>query len=230
MISFLNGKTLDDFGARLRSRRVAPATLSAQSAWPMNASTPYISRRYKSYWKKMMLSLELKGSWADIEAKKGALMHQFASGQLQFHDELDKVYGYVLDGDPTLSDQHDGQFETLTVNLLTYKEDLVETAESLSPGESKTITYIDTVLPLRTVLEVTGTGTALVTINGELMTLSNLTGGTRVIGDGRIVEGGTNMWEDTQLPSGAFPELMPGANTVLVTGASLKIRTKRRYL
>ena len=231
MIRFLDtGKVLADFGARLRSREVAVASLNVQHVWPMSAYTPYISDRFKSYWKRMVLTIELKGTWAQIESNKADLVHQLSNGRLSFFDELDKAYLYVLDGAPSMSDQYDGQFETLTITLKTAKEDAYEATEDLTDGQSLTLTYVDTVLPLRTVFELTGTGTATITLNGQTITADELTGAVRIIGDGRITEGGVNMWEHTQLPGGAFPELLPGDNTLSVSGTSLRVRTKRRYL
>lgn len=232
MINFINsGKDLSDFSARLRSRKVSPATISVQYGWPLSSCSPFISDQFRPGWKKMSLEIELKGTWAQIEEQKGALVHELASGKLSFTDEPERVYLYVMDGDPGLSDQYDGQFETLTVNLLTAKEDAFELDPlDLVPGETKTVRFSQVLLPLRTVFEVTGTGEATLTLNGKSIVMSQLTGVPRIIGEGRVMEGTANMWEHTQLPDGEFLELVPGENTISIIGASLRIRMKRRYL
>lgn len=229
MINFLkSNKTLADYGAKLRRREVSPAAMAVQSAWPLNAGSPFISARYKNYWKQIILQVEFKGSWSEIEGNKSAFAHEMANGKLQFHDELDKAYTYVLDGNPSTSDHIDSQYESLTYHLLAYKEDAHESHHTLTAGETIEINCL-THLPLWTVLEVSGSGTISVTVNGRQITANSVTG-TRSIGDGKVMESGESRWQDTSLPGGEFLELQPGRNQVSVSGGDLLVRTKRRYL
>lgn len=223
-----SNKRLADYGARLRRREATPAIIDIYTAWPAGGREPFIGTTWRHAWKRLTLEIELRGTWNVIEENKAKLHADLISGTLKFDDEPGRIYTYAMDGAPGQSEQFDGFYETLTYNLMAYKMDQSPTVTAVTTTQ-KTIT-LDSPLPAKTTVTLNGSGTVQLVINGETIVARNMVAGTpRIIGDGQILQGGVNKWDDTDLPGGAFPEIQPGANTAKTVNGTASIATLRRH-
>lgn len=230
MLTITKGnKRLDAYNARLRRREVSPAVIDIYTAWPAGGSSPFIGSVWRHAWKRIVLEIEMRGTWAEIEENKAKLHADLISGSFKFDDEPARLYTFAMDGAPGQADQFDGLYETMIYTLMAYKMDLSPTTTSITTAQ-KTIT-LDSPLPARTIITLSGSGTVQLVLNGQTIVARNMVTGTpRIIGDGQILQAGANKWADTDLPGGAFPEIQPGSNTAKTIGGTATIATQRRHL
>lgn len=207
MITFYDGKKLNQFKSRLRGREILPATVERVIDWRPGTTNPFVSKsRYT--WKKINLSIEIRGdeSAAEIETAKANLTKYFNGQFITFDDMPEWRFFVVLDGEPVISDNYHALYQTIDFSLLAY----METANEITAGVAGGMIWAGntTVEEIPATIEVRGADTIAVNLGDDTFVISNIGDGTVTIGGGKVLKDGVNHWEHVEMTS--FPRLKNG--------------------
>lgn len=210
MITFHDGKKLNQFKSRLRGREILPATVERVIDWRPGATNPFVSKsRYT--WKRINLSIEIRGdeNAAEIEIAKASLARYFNGQFITFDDMPAWRFFVVLDGEPAISDNYRALYQTIDFSLLAY----METADEITAGVAGGVIWAGntTVEEIPATIEARGADTITVNLGDDTFVISNVGTGTVTIGGGKVLKDGVNHWEHVEMTS--FPRLKNGYTT-----------------
>ena len=210
MITFYDGKKLNQLNSRLRGREILPATVERVIDWRPGATNPFVSKnRYT--WKKINISIEIRGDGnaTEIETAKANLTRYFNGQFITFDDMPAWRFYVVLDGEPSISDNYNALYQTIDFSLLAY----METANEITAGVAGGMIWAGNTMveEIPATIEARGADTITVNLGDDTFVISNVGTGTVTIGGGKVLKDGVNHWEHVEMTS--FPRLKNGYTT-----------------
>ena len=212
MLILGNGKNLSEYKAKLLEREIGLAEANITTLWADEFINPFVSDgTFK--WRTLRLSIELKGNnQFEIELNKSRVHANLQDTFITFSDMGGWRFYVVMSGAPTISETHNGKFQTVTYSLLSYIEsesvELWEFEAGNMANRQRTIgnEYAD--MPVEIEFTTTST-TANIIFNGESLYFNRI-GNYKITNDGRVLFNGANGWEYATIKK--FPVMKAGIN------------------
>lgn len=226
---YINNWDIKIYNAKLLERSISPSSFEIEKSWSKNSLTPLINKDIKRRYKDLTLTVEFKGTAAEIEKDKSRFIKDISISTIQFKTLKNNYIGSV-------TQIREGRkfrgFETLEVSM----EVIEEEPEQKIDLNGETTLFVDGNTETPCILEFTPTQNLVnVTITGlgEDITINNLTKDKTVVIDGEkglVLEEGENKWTDYD--SWSFPKLNPGENNITINKASIdaKLSYKARWI
>jgi len=223
----------EKYGAMLITKDIQNSEVTNYNDWLDNAIGPIRIKEEKFKFSKITVTLLIEGTdEEDVLTKISNILDLCKSGILKFQD-IDYYYNISLAN--SANKKIICKVYELTLEYQSSYKYSEEVTETINRVITKTITANgNTITPA--IIEITPSVTIIdleLTINGEAITIKNLTASKKTILNGEddtVTELGINKFADTDLWE--FPRLKPGINVITVnrSNCDITIRYKPRYI
>ena len=223
----------EKYGVMLITRDIQNSEVTNYNDWLDNAIDPVKVKEEKFKFSKITVTLLVDGAdEEDVLTKISNILDLCKSGILKFQD-IDYYYNISLTS--SINKRIICKVYELTLEYQSSYKYLEEVTETISRIITKTIIVnSNTITPA--IIEITPSVTSIdlvLTINGETITVNNLTASKKIILNGEdctVTELGINKFKDMDLWE--FPRLSPGANIITCSrnNVDITIKYKPRFI
>lgn len=226
---YIDNSGLENYNARLLSRSILPSTFEVRNFWGRNSLSPIVNENVKRRYKKLLISVEFKGSPEEIEVNKSRLIRDITISEVRFNS-LPNIYEGNVSTIELIEQVSGYESHSIELNVIELED---EREVSFS---NSTIVIVNSTDVTPCILELTSAASVsnvLISGLGDDIMIKNMVAGKKIAINGikgTVTQEGINDW--LNYDSWGFPKLLSGENNISInkSNVSAKLIYKARWI